>query len=378
MAVTLDPNAFFQWMSCFQNFSEINNTVCEPYMPTTDYQAPYYGDQMAEFRARYTEFHGYLSLTVCTFGIITNILNIVVLTRKDMMSPTNTILTGLAVADMFVMLSYVPYSIHMYIRSHQLANERYSFSWAVFTLIHAHLTVVCHTVSIWLTVTLAMWRLLSISFPTNSKKWCCMFRAKCAILCTYVCCPLFCVPTYLTFTIREDGRGTNKYTVTFSDSAVRHNHLLERVNFWIFSVLMKLVPCIALTGLSLALVRVLYVTNVRKHRLKNRNTSCKPTTDRTTKMLLVVLLVFLLTEFPTGILALLCGILGKVFFVNVYHNLGEVMDIMALINSGVNFILYCTMSRKFRQTFARIFKPNFHHTWIAMPKEPATLATSVL
>ncbi|XP_076338221.1 G-protein coupled receptor dmsr-1-like [Tachypleus tridentatus] len=378
MAVILDSNVLFPWMTHPMNFSEINRTMCEPYTPTTDHQAPYHGDQMAEFRDRYTEFHGYLSLMICVFGIITNILNIIVLTRKDMLSPTNAILTGLAVADMFVMLSYVPYTIHMYIRSNQLANERYSYSWAVFTLIHAHLTVVCHTISIWLTVTLAMWRLLSVSFPTNSKKWCRMSRAKCAIFCTYVCCPLVCVPIYLTFTIQENGSGTNQYTVTFSDSSVRYNRLLERINFWIFSVLMKLVPCIALTSLSIALVRVLYVTNVRKHRLKNRNTSFKPTTDTTTKMLLAVLLVFLLTEFPAGILALLCGILGKDFFVNVYHNLGEVMDIMALINSGVNFILYCTMSRKFRQTFARIFKPNFHYTWITTPKEPATTDTTVL
>ena len=39
--------------------------------------------------------HGYLSLVVCIFGTIANILNIVVLTRKEMNgSPINRILTG--------------------------------------------------------------------------------------------------------------------------------------------------------------------------------------------------------------------------------------------------------------------------------------------
>ena len=34
--------------------------------------------------------------------------------------------------------------------------------------------------------------------------------------------------------------------------------------------------------------------------------------------------------------------------------LGDVMDMMALINCSINFILYCLMSRQFRQTFKKI------------------------
>lgn len=76
-----------------------------------------------------------LSTVVCIFGTIANILNIIVLTRfaikinyfslesiiiminyslfflsfhrKNMVSATNSILTGLAVADMLVMIDYV-------------------------------------------------------------------------------------------------------------------------------------------------------------------------------------------------------------------------------------------------------------------------------
>lgn len=47
--------------------------------------------------------------------------------------------------------------------------------------------------------------------------------------------------------------------------------------------------------------------------------------------------------------------LGEPFHSNIYNNLGEVMDLLALINNGVNFILYCTMSRQFRKTFQKTF-----------------------
>lgn len=72
-------------------------------------------------------------------------------------------------------------------------------------------------------------------------------------------------------------------------------------------------------------------------------------------MLLAILLIFLITEFPSGILGLLTAICGSEFYSNVYQPLGEILDILALINSAINFILYCTMSRLFRVTFVKLF-----------------------
>ena len=43
----------------------------------------------------YSEKHGYISIAVCIFGIVANLLNILVLTRKEMnASPINKILAG--------------------------------------------------------------------------------------------------------------------------------------------------------------------------------------------------------------------------------------------------------------------------------------------
>ena len=51
---------------------------------------------------------------------------------------------------------------------------------------------------------------------------------------------------------------------------------------------------------------------------------------------------------------MLSAILGKQFFYDCYNPLGEVMDMMALINSTANFILYCLMSSDFRQTLRKL------------------------
>ena len=48
------------------------------------------------------------------------------------------------------------------------------------------------------------------------------------------------------------------------------------------------------------------------------------------------------------------AVIGAEFFHTCYDMMGDFMDFMALINSAVNFILYCLMSKQFRKTFAEM------------------------
>lgn len=59
----------------------------------------------------------------------------------------------------------------------------------------------CHTISIWLTLTLAVWRYIMISMPLRCKTLCSMERAKWMIASAYLISPLLCIPIYFTFSI---------------------------------------------------------------------------------------------------------------------------------------------------------------------------------
>lgn len=72
-------------------------------------------------------------------------------------------------------------------------------------------------------------------------------------------------------------------------------------------------------------------------------------------LLVAVLILFLLTEFPQGILGLMSGIMEKCFFEVCYQVFGEMMDLLALINAAVDFVLYGLMSKQFRTTFKSLF-----------------------
>lgn len=50
---------------------------------------------------------------------------------------------------------------------------------------------------------------------------------------------------------------------------------------------------------------------------------------------------------------------------------GDLIDILALINSGINFILYCSMSRQFRKTFIVLFRPKCLTRWLSLGQDDA-------
>ncbi|KAK0174266.1 hypothetical protein PV327_011058 [Microctonus hyperodae] len=361
------------------------------------------GSGLDSFREEYAKIHGWASLLVCIFGSIANTLNIAVLTRREIRSPTNSILTGLAVADLLVMLEYIPYAIHMYLY-HRSRRDTYTYGWAVFVLIHSIFTQICHTISIWLTVTLAVWRYIAVAYPQHNREWCSSRRTVFAISGAYVFCPLICLPVLFTTEVKSntellniDGNSMNSSDYNASDYGInttiwhvdhsetmKTSHILSLLDFWVYGVVIKLIPCFALTMLSWRLIQALMDAKKRRKLLTTTTTTTvvknsddkvletsyeikkskkKSTrmlekerqTDRTTRMLLAVLLLFLLTEFPQGVLGLLSGILGNGFFRTCYVKLGELMDILALINSAINFILYCAMSRQFRTTFSQLF-----------------------
>uniref|UniRef100_A0A8D8VW65 Sex peptide receptor n=2 Tax=Cacopsylla melanoneura TaxID=428564 RepID=A0A8D8VW65_9HEMI len=326
----------------------------------------------SEFRALgdvyKSEVHGILSLMVCTFGIVANLLNIVVLTNKELSAtPINRILTGLAVTDLLVMLEYVPFSIYMYF-VHVRSKLYFTYTGSLFILIHMHFSQLLHTISIFQTLTLAICRHVAIRFPHKCSASCSESSCYISVLVAYILPILICAPSYFVFSIQqvhiwEDGKLQSLYQLHLSKLAKENNGFIFSLHFWMYSVCIKLLPCLVLSVISYYLIGALRQASKRKHELKSKSAApCQQSKveqrlDRTAHMLVAVLLLFLITEFPQGILALLSGILGRCFFESCYQPYGEIMDILALLNGAINFILYCSMSRQFRVTFGQLFKP---------------------
>jgi hypothetical protein len=216
--------------------------------------------------------------------------------------------------------------------------------------------------------------LLLPRYPARKYVICSEFRCTLGIGLSYILPLILCIPTYtaLSITTQEIVENKTKYTLYHTDLSeiFKANTTLLQINFWIYAVLIKLLPCCILTVISFWLIRTLF--NAKKRKQVLRSCECYALTeigrprpdasksersaDRTTKMLVAVLIMFLITEFPQGIFAFMIGIKGKYLFLECYQLFGEMMDILALLNGAISFILYCFMNKMFRRTFGQLFK----------------------
>ncbi|CAL8100911.1 unnamed protein product [Orchesella dallaii] len=555
-----DPHSMMEIVTLLREFTNNSKSHCD-------------SSSMYDLGTSYKKIHGYLALFVCVFGVIANILIMVVLTRKEMRTPVNLMLFALAMADLLIMIEYIPFALHMYLIQNP-PEIQFSLNWARFVFFHNHFTQILHTISIQLTLSMAIWRYVAIKCSNRSTSFCTFRRCYQVIASAYICPLFFCILNYLYFRIqprivyhtslppsldeideqdqskvavfytvchglnefyrhtKPDFCETNKMTLYYVEMSelAQEYPILHKMHFWTFSVIIKLIPCVVLTFFMCWLVNTLYKAR-RHHKMLERRSNptaypmstigqngesqplspdksnaeivmrnsprqsngtlqssirsksigrnsirspkdeaARPAllgaagdskvgnnkangsignnqlipsphhiqvpndgeqsgsnsrrasgessgelkeshngmrrftkgfirfpsirrpsnskgnksskrTDRTTKMLMAVLVLFLLTEFPQGIMHFLTGWYGPEFFRCYYNTWAEVWDMLALINSAVNFILYCFMSKQFRTQFRLSFNVHCFHKYKFMGmstcNNQATVSTTV-
>ncbi|OWA50605.1 hypothetical protein BV898_15116 [Hypsibius exemplaris] len=377
--------------------------------PAHEEPRPFGGDYFHAFQTVYFPVHGYLAIVMCSFGIVANSISITVLTRRRMITPTNVILTALALSHLLLMTGYAPFAWHQYIlksNSRMIAPDAWrSYSWISYIGFSISYLIVVHTISVWLTVELAVFHAIAVALPTKVQHYCSMKRALTGIAMITIGTALICTPSYLRVQVsklpkehaeamildwvaqHEDSdladdvdasnatdyvnnatvyasnatdyvSNATMYRLEESDFSRNHSHIPRTVSFYAFSIVCKLVPCLVLICLSAFLVGGL----VRRRRLgfpqlegRLHGLEGSPANrDRTTRLVIGVILCLIITELPTGLLALFSAF-SHDFFTFVYVPLGDLMDILALINHTVIFVLCCSISPEFQQTLCRMF-----------------------
>ena len=170
---------------------------------------PYESPLLHNFSVIYGNWHGYITLTKCAVGIPLNLLNVTVLTRKNIQTPINCILTWLAVSDMATIISFVPLSVHFYIEhsSNSISANKNSLSWMTFLMVYLNFSATAHTISIWLGVALAILRHRHIQSPAKGNLTCTrirrLIRARLAVCLIVVCSVLIFIPNYVSYSLYE-------------------------------------------------------------------------------------------------------------------------------------------------------------------------------
>nr|KAG5695007.1 hypothetical protein BaRGS_015831 [Batillaria attramentaria] len=293
--------------------------------------------------AWYWGVHGYLSLIICAFGIFTNALNIVILTRGAMRTPINSILTAIAVCDLITMCSYIPFAAHFYIECGlEPTPEKYSYGWTMYMAIHSNISLTTHASSLWLAVFMAILRYVYL----QTKK-CCNMHYTCGI------CGFIAVSACL---FMKKVNNATYYKLNEPAIGSEDPSNLALASFWLMAIVGKLLPCTLISIFIGLLLKKLHESAARRKRLfANSSDSRKKAQGARTKshqctttMLLVIIVMYIVTEVPQTVLIVMSAF-SKTFFRNVYFLLADTVDMIALVNNAINFVLYCTMSQQFRE-----------------------------
>ena len=303
----------------------------------------------------YFNIHGYISLILCCFGVPTNIVNIIILTRKSMKSQINIILTGIAISDALTMLSYIPFALHFYIfHGVERTPEKYTYGWSLFLAVHACLSITVHTISIWLGVCMSCARYIYIKSmgvgrENLSLRMTCFVVLGVYVLTFFIYLPNYCYNEVLPDPCldRDNTTVLHRYGIKNLNLANGEASVMETINIWIFILLGKWIPCFLIIVFGGLLLHTLHESKKRTINLKGAQTGARlKQHNRTTTMLLAIICMYIIAEMPQTIMLVLCFSI-KDFF-NNYMLLADTIDILALLNNSTNFIMYCTMSKQFR------------------------------
>ena len=135
----------------------------------------------------------------------------------------------------------------------------------------------------------------------------------------------------------------------------KNSSAINTVNVWSFILIGKVLPCFLISLFGGLLLRTLGDSKRLSESLKQTQCSQRMRAHkRTTVMLLVIIVMFIVAELPSGILVLVSAFVDG-FFMDYYLLFADTLEIVSLINNAVNFIMYCSMSRQFRECLTESF-----------------------
>ncbi|KAK3100789.1 hypothetical protein FSP39_025377 [Pinctada imbricata] len=294
-----------------------------------------------------------------------NIMNGIVWSRKNMLTSTNYILTALAIADGISLFMYFLYAVYFFIATEPREGYFHSEAGMYLVLIAFHQFLAFHTLANWLTISLAIFRYMKVCRPNIAKKYCNIQRAKLTILITAIITAFAAIPFYFFYEVYDLSSENNPMYAGFwlRKTNFAENHKDYQLTLlWLYGVIFKVLPSMGMIVLSVLMILKLREAKRRHDDLQSGTSKMTSGYTRTTVMLLIIVLIYVITELPIGITSFFSGLEATeshFFYFLLYSYVGDLIDLLACANGTINFFVYYTISRQFRTTFRKVFFSRF-------------------
>nr|ANO39061.1 GCR096 [Schmidtea mediterranea] len=287
-----------------------------------------------------------ITIIVISFGIIGNFLSVIVLKNKVMRSSVSIYLLALTLWDTVLLICALFIGPLM-----RFENLR-----VIFFKIFYPPALVAQTATIWITVGLTCERYFAVCFPLKAQFFISMKKSFWCVILISLFSIFYNVPRWL----EEIPMSINNSEHTFvnhSDSTIGFHKFYYS---YAYIVIMFFIPLLVLSSMNYMLIRELknsqlYVLNDTNKSLISSKSRRIRSDNNVTRMIVVVVSIFIFCQFPALIYNIKFGIQPANDI--SWEIISEIRNFLVILNSAVNFILYCAFGQKFRRTFVHVIIP---------------------
>lgn len=282
---------------------------------------------------------GYLLSAVCSIGLIGNSITClsILINPIRRSSPTDIYIFGLSFISIFVLAGF------LLTHGIRALFEEYGeiIHLLLFTRVFpAHVT--CLLIQIYLTAAISIDRFLLICrWRTFSyRKWRTPKRIMAILISISLFSIIYCLPFWFEYTLIN-----NKYIALSSfGSQLLFRVLMRQYLYFIF---VFLIPLSCITICTFSIIHTLW--KLSKVKQRNRLNTCKRKTKsrRIHTLLLLIMIIFLLTQLPYFIFNVIYALQGPSFMENIRAREYLVINnLLSSINASTTFVLYALFGTK--------------------------------
>ena len=324
-------------------------------------------DDFIGFRTMEKGLYEYCLPTACCFGVIGNILNLAILSRKSLQMRMEKLeqcahshLIALAFSDLMYCVTLLP---RAYMPT--FVQSSYISPWLLYEVYKGAVFNTFLLISSWLTVAMAVSRYIAICYPVKARQRLGVRTTRMGIACIVIISVIFNVPRYFTKVIYSMECQEGGYLYFAFCGPLCLNHAREQIYLWIYFLVGIVIPLIVVAYCNIFFIRALSSSkNLQRQHSNQRyqssslSTSSNPSVTLTLTLSIIVVLYILMVT-PAEIIQFFKPLVRKQFRdkldVLAYYSLAAaICNNLQVLNFAVNFLLYCLINVHFRRVITNV------------------------
>ncbi|OWF49396.1 FMRFamide receptor-like [Mizuhopecten yessoensis] len=287
------------------------------------------------------------------FGIVGNILALLILIRRKPINSTTVVLIAIAIADLAFIATTIVNVVSLLIRIYYPENAK-EVTMKIIIPFSVYLSPLPGRISNWLVALVSLERLIAVTRPFKVKQIC----TKKLMIVLSIVLPLSVAiltsPKLWLYEVKDvtlpDGNVTKIIALGFIG---RQKQLFE-VYYLVSETLLRFVP-MGVIIVSNAVIICVTCIQAKWRRHKQNYVIGKPSTDerQITKTLLTITCIFIVCLLPSTISRLMVLFDANSTYYKYSSNVPSLLNFIGLLtettNSSINFVIYVTMNSAYRR-----------------------------